>query len=1267
MFEINGEDINKLNDTDLRSLIGLLCEADLCEQGIPTAGVTWGGHQNAKDGGIDVRVELTSTLVEDGFIPRSNTGFQVKKPDMPRSAILEEMQPNGRLREVIKDLIQVEGAYIIVSSQGSTADSALTSRKEAMREALSGYSNQLNLKVDFYDRERIAGWVRQHPTLVLWVRKKIGKPIQGWQPYENWARCPGGIEEEYIVDEQIRFYDSSVNPSVDGYSIVDGINKVRTLLHKPASSVRLVGLSGVGKTRFLQVLFDDRIGESPLNKNLVYYTDISDSPNPDPRNFTEQILALRKPAILAIDNCPPDLHRSLTKICAQSGSLVRLITIEYDVREDQPEETNIVRLEPATTELIENIVLSRFSYISKVNARSIAEFSGGNARIAIALANTVEHGENLSALKDDDLFTRLFRQRNESSSSLMRAAEACSLVYSFDVQTISGNDIELKLLSSLVDMNVRELYRNIRELKQRDLIQARSVWRAVLPQAIANKLAERALQSIPIDEIRYVFEEGGSERLLRSFSRRLSYLHECEEAKEVVQGWLADEGMLGDISNLNDLGVSLLMNVASVQPELVLNAIEKVALTEKGKLFFTRENNYYNEYTRLLRSIAYDEKFFERSASLLCRFALSEKPNENNNSIRSLLKSLFQLYLSGTHASVEQRLNVIKGLVESDSEEKIDLGISLLDAALKTRDFGSFYGFEFGARPRDYGFSPRDKIEFQNWYRVYLDFTSAIAISTLKSMPAARRLLAEHFRGLWTKTGLYNELESAIDDIATRSSWNEGWLAVRRTKKYDGQKMDITLNRRIDILEEKLRPRTLTDQAITYALNPIIDLIDVQGDKRSDKVLKIREEIREIGKKVGRQEEIFKEILPKIVSNEKKTVNLFDFGRGLAAGSVNHEKIWIELCEQLQSIEETKRSYEVLCGYLHEVSQGNTQLVDEILDKAVTNDVLAKVYPLLQVNVEVGIKGLERLKKSLEYGVAPICQYKSLGVGCFFESIGDDGLVDFLKNISTKLGGIEVAIDILSDRLFGHTNEEPLSVVIISFGKELLLKYPFNQDRKHRAELDYELSVIIRASLTGESDEEIIKSILNKIIGTQESYYISFEDFNDVLKELIKIQPITFLNEFFKETTDTDFIFQSRVREHSYFLDYIDNDTINEWLEVNKSKRFPEIASAIVPFKMNKEDGLLEWTTLALKLIEESGDPVVMLNILKSSFYPMSWSGSRAALMRTRLPLFNELKAYTNSRIADWAVEEEKVFRETIDVEEERELTEERSLNERFE
>jgi len=135
LLEITGDDIALLSDADLRSLIGLLCEADFRLAGLPTSGIIWGGHQDVSDDGLDVTVRNTVPPPQNSFVPRSITGFQVKKPDMTAARIIKEMKPKGKLRNEIKTLVKDGGAYIIVNSTGSVTNKALQNRLDAMRKA----------------------------------------------------------------------------------------------------------------------------------------------------------------------------------------------------------------------------------------------------------------------------------------------------------------------------------------------------------------------------------------------------------------------------------------------------------------------------------------------------------------------------------------------------------------------------------------------------------------------------------------------------------------------------------------------------------------------------------------------------------------------------------------------------------------------------------------------------------------------------------------------------------------------------------------------------------------------------------------------------------------------------------------------------------------------------------------------------------------------------------------------------------------------------
>ncbi|MDB5714981.1 MAG: hypothetical protein JWO15_2378 [Sphingomonadales bacterium] len=60
-------------------------------------------------------------------------------------------------------------------------------------------------------------------------------------------------------------------------------------------------------------------------------------------------------AILVIDNCNPSTHRAHAEACRSPGSATCLLTIEYDVRDDEPEGPEVFRLEPVLPEVLERL------------------------------------------------------------------------------------------------------------------------------------------------------------------------------------------------------------------------------------------------------------------------------------------------------------------------------------------------------------------------------------------------------------------------------------------------------------------------------------------------------------------------------------------------------------------------------------------------------------------------------------------------------------------------------------------------------------------------------------------------------------------------------------------------------------------------------------------------------------------------------------------------------------------------------------------------
>jgi len=1259
-FEITGDHIAELNDTDLRSLIGLLCEADYRAAGLRTAGITWGGYQDSKDGGLDVVVRDEIPPPFTSFVPRKITGFQVKKSAMGKAKILKEMKPEGALREKIKSLIRDKGAYVIVSPGSSVSDMALDDRRNAMRDAVADEDNAHDIHLDFFDRGRVATWVRSYPSMILWVREKIGRPVRGWRPYGNWAYSPSGVGEEYLLDPELRLRDETVSAH-ERLNAEDGLLKFRSILSVPGMSVRLAGLSGVGKTRFAQALFDPRIGERALNRFHAFYTDTSRDPSPTPEELAELLVNEGTEAVLVVDNCPPSLHRRLTQICSENQSSVSLLTVEYDVREDVPEETTVFRLEPASAELILSLIEKRFPHISPVDARTIADFSGGNARVALLLAGTVQKGEMLSGLRDEELFNRLFWQRHAPDEKLLASAQACSLVYSFEGVDTSSGDSELKFLASLIDNKpVNELFCDVAKLESRGLVQSRGRWRAVLPHAVANRLARRAIESTPREFLVNKFLCSGSERLIRSFTHRLSYLHDCDIAVEIVNNWLGENGWIGKFTrNLNALGIYVLKNIAPVSPSATLDAIERATGAPGGGTFTSAENAHSNEFVQLLRHLAYDAQLFDRSVKILCRFALSESDGEHAGSALDVLKSLFHVRLSGTHASPEARACVISRLVNSQDRNERELGILLLEAALKTSHFSTYFRFDFGARSRDFGYSPQTLEEIVRWFSPFIEICETLAVSDRPIAEHARKLLADSFYGLWEKMRMFDVLERSVAQIHTRKPWNDGWIAVCDTIRYSsGNAGNGESINRLHKLKELLKPDNLLEKARTIVLSDQRNIVDLEEgfnpeESASARLRRTRESILNTGAQVARDPDVLNILLPDLVTAQG--MRLLHFGNGLAEGCADKREVFQVLRSALANVPLEKRQIDVILGFLQSCEKSDPAFCNLVLDEMVEDHVLGEYFPFLQINMAAMDQlSIKRLHKALDLGRAKIHMFHFIALKHGHNSVSDDELALLLRKILPKEEGIGIVIENLAMRFDGPDNKRSdYSSSLLDVGREALQMYFSHSIRKARSNDDYSLARIARVCLNGQEGTEYARRVCQNISDGMKNCEISSFTYLELLGVLARNQTEVFLDTFLLGEHEAGNYLHTRMfsddnQSRDNPFNRIDDGELVSWCDHDPGVRYPLLASAMGPFRRSDATGKYEWKPAVFAILEKAPDLNAVLENLQATMIPSVWSGSLADIMQEVSDLFLKLREHHNPEIRLWAENRDSHLQESI-------------------
>ena len=1152
-----------------------------------------------------------------------------------RHLILTESKPYGIFGQIVKP---------------DSADPGLAERAIPVDSHHIGISKPTSKQDEIY--KHILKFTREKilTKQASWLKTNFGQTNDGWHGYDNWANCPKGIEEEYIVDKAARLHFPS-SKNTEGLPTIEALELLRHKIIKERSSIRLVGLSGVGKTRFVQALFDERLGESSLEKDAVFYTDIACSPNPTPRVLVEKLIESCTKAILVVDNCGPDLHRELTRLCTKPESTVSVLTIEYDVREDQPEQTQVYSLEPSSKELIESMVSHRYPYLSNQHLCTISEFSGGNARVALALASKIEVDENISRLKDDDLFRRLFHQRHSHDQSLDKTAEVLSLVYSFQVEENGEVSNELQQLANVISCSPTVMYQSAQELKRRGLAQQRSVWMAILPHPIANRLAKLALQNIPRAKISKLINIDTTERVLKSFSRRIGYLDDSEDAIQISMTWLSQGGLIDKLhsSNQESLATVLLTNIAPLVPNEVLLYMERKAITDD--LYLSRSNSNYVELTRLLRSLAYENKLFPHCFRLLCKVALSEKDGENVNSVRDLLSSLFEIYLSGTHATVETRLNCISTLLNSSIDQECDLGVKLLDHMLRTNHFSSSYSFDFGSLTRDYGYQPKTIDDINKWYLSALELLDSYIQSSHSPSKKAEEVFANHIRGLWRYPALHQQIEVLFHSLREKGLHTRGWFALGTAIKFDGKSMASEYKSRLEALWNNMEPKDLEQLIEMFIYSECHDFYGLEETDDDGKVLKCGyDRAKEIAKDLGcqvakRGDDYLVKKLPQLFTTSGNHSNLFSFGCGLACEVQDLSLLWVNIKSTLENLDIKTVNVIMLEGIIKQAYSRDKCAADAILDEFLNNDKVNYIFPIVQFSAPLDKHAIIRLKHSLQLDTSPTRMYGVMASGRIHEALSDDDLIEILNLIWQKPEGQSVVIHILSMRFHGLKSEGNYApnANLLARCRQYLVGLDYNREERggrHSDINDYSLTKIAKVCFSKHQYEEDASQLFEIFARGITNYSIYAFDYGDYLATLIELYPLQALDAFVDGGSGEE-IATSRINSPSRtsstpFSNLLPEEAL-EWCQKSPDTRFRKLSSLIYPYV--EKDGSFELTELAQVLLENSESPhEVIQNYQYSALYEEG-DGSSASRIESKLTVFQSLSEHRNTQISTRAKE----------------------------
>lgn len=1095
--------------------------------------------------------------------------------------------------------------------------------------------------------------------------------FNGWQRFNDWSNTKTNLEETYFIDNNVKVIVPN-HKNTNEVNVVEGMNEIRIKLAKGGSSVRLVGLSGVGKTRFAQALFDQRIGEYSLDHKMVWYCDLGDSPIPSPMHFIEELVRKDLPYIVIIDNCGQDTHASLTtKI---QGTQISLMTIEYDVKEDMPERTDVYKLKPVSVDIIKSVIERHFPEINDVNSRKIAEFSGGNYRLALAIASNIERTDNLALLSDSELFERLFWQQGHVNDQLLRIAQNFALVYSFNIEDSGEENSELDFLANLSRVDVNSAIEVIETLKNKDIVQQRGKWRAVLPHALANHLAKELISKKIVAHIDQ-FTKQMPERLQTSFIKRLSYLHDVPKIIDLVYLWFRNDGWLGkkildDSYNSQDLVKIRLLSLIS--EDQLLNLLEHKHILDPE--FLTRSNPNFIELSRLIRSLAYQEHNFIKAFQLLVCFCKSEKDNERNNSIMDLLTSLFSLYFSETLANLDYKkeaLTLLKANVDSQH-----ILLSIISKALNFHESGYLVReSNQNGKISDYGYQPKTYDELWSWVGFLLGVLNELDI---QGVSQARKIFTNNLKEIIWTCGKVELVRKYLEKFNEREYFPEAHTQVLNIIKWNRQELfknSPDLLDDLEALEKYLRPKASN-------VRELIKSYILVSDHDLYRMTKMDDEY---------------------------AIDIPDF--------YNYQEFIDYLSQQLQDIHVLKENLDLLIkassgwnehGFLIQLGQNCVQGIGNIQE-------------LLNILEKVSVD--EELTFS-EFLLGILNKLKEVSISDFFESINIILRNDNLKNLASmtifqtcktdddflyftqlirderfnKLNLPRISAHKYHNRI-NNKNFEKIIDVLIEKNEWVKVIYELSEECFFQKNVSQKYipillknisSIISNESFFGHS-EDVLRFLITLDDDTQNFIFNNVKDFLSsesyiwlhredkkfkMLKLLIDTSTRKFIEYFIEDKKIIKKFFDkglAKILVYSSSLEVLnwinkDQAKIDFWVENSRLYLINENKSSIE----EKETKDIDWLDLILNLFDLSIDKANLLDlILKHQVFSITGvvSGSWSQGMRTRLPYLYSLRiklAGFYPELLDLIDIREKEWLQQIERQAERDSEEERLRNERF-
>lgn len=768
----------------------------------------------------------------------------------------------------------------------------------------------------------------------------------GWFGFEEWSALAAGGRVSFQDDESpcVKFAARD-NPNV---TTEDAILYMRQGLSQPNKIFRMIGLSGIGKTRLAEAIFDRTIVEEKALSITVYYTDMRTQPSISPTKLANHLIETRQLCVMVIDNCDSGQHQILANLVRGASSNFSLLTIDNDMEEDAPFDTELIRVEAMSGELIARLLRLNFVDLPDQSVDRIAHLSGGNARVALSLAGVAGTKGLATSLSEKELFLRLLHQTGEPNDALEMSAQVCALLHSFDGETIGQGDFDLDRLAKIAEISPTVLYRHVSKLRRKHMLERRGNIHVFSLHAVANRLAKYALESFSTPLIEEQLVDTAPPQIVLSFARRLSYLADSPDAVNIAKKWLHPNGRLGDVRRFDYWMIQQFKAIAPLAQDDILYALERLAAAhDKDSIILLAQ------YDEVISRLASDATRFFRCMELLTYTAA----HHSDNRLIQQASHFFALHLSGTNALPIARLAYLRHLIKKPEERYRAVTLAALAEASKLTGirFHSFSHIGLPAHyelPRSVGPTGTDEW-FGAVHEILQDFMSRSAINEADG----RKLLLslQWTLAKYAPTHLQQVCE-AIVTAARGKFWYEAWVTCNDLVEESIQNKRTRTAAVLSSFGELLAPKDVTGNIRAVLQGGETTLPKEFSQKQEDAQ---RENAVTQGHILARQPDQIAATLPLLIEGGQRV-------HDIAAGLASDLTTWTPLVSTWKAAPAGKRLSSALEGFLAEVATQDPGQANQLLDECAADSDLVPILLALQAAVGYDTSSVPRVLAAFE-------------------------------------------------------------------------------------------------------------------------------------------------------------------------------------------------------------------------------------------------------------------------------------------------------------